>query len=147
MEKELIAEVSIKIKAPIAKVWDALINPETIKQYMFGTEVTSDWKVGSPIVWKGVWKEKPYEDKGKILKMEPEQTLKYSHFSPLAGLPDIPENYHTLTYKLSKEKNEIFVSLSQDNNENEKALEHSKEMWQKLLDELKKVLEDNLTSL
>lgn len=141
MKKELIAKVSIMIKAPIDKVWDALINPAMIKQYMFGTEVISNWQVGSAIVWKGIWKEKPYEDKGKILKIDPEQTLQYSHFSPLAELPDVPENYHTVTYELSKERNEVLVILSQDNNENENAKEHSKEMWQKLLDELKKVLE------
>lgn len=108
---------------------------------MFGTAVTTNWKVGSPIVWKGVWEEKPYEDKGIVLKIEPPKTLQYSHFSPLAGLPDVPENYHTLTYVLSKEDNEVLVTLSQDNNENEIAQEHSTKMWQQLLDELKKVLE------
>ncbi len=141
MEKGLIAQASIKIKAPINKVWDALINPVIIKQYMFGTEVSSDWKVGSTILWKGVWKEKPYEDKGKILTIEREKRLQYSHFSPLAGLPDVPENYHTLTYELSNGDNEIVVTLSQDNNEDEKAQKHSEEMWQKMLDGLKKFLE------
>jgi len=108
---------------------------------MFGTEVTSDWKAGSPIIWKGIWKEKKYEDKGKILTIEDERILQYSHFSPLAGLPDVPEIYHIVTYKLSNEKAEVLVSLEQDNNENEKAMEHSNVMWQKLVDELKKVLE------
>lgn len=108
---------------------------------MFGTEVSSDWKVGSTILWKGVWKEKPYEDKGKILTIEREKRLQYSHFSPLAGLPDVPENYHTLTYELSNGDNEITVTLSQDNNEDEKAQKHSEEMWQKMLDGLKKFLE------
>jgi len=137
----LVAAVSVKVNAPLEKVWDALINPEMIRQYMFGTTVVSDWKVGSSITWKGVWKEKPYEDKGEIIKIEPQQTLQYSHYSPLAGLPDAPENYHTLTYELSEAENEVLVRLSQDNNKDEKAKAHSTEMWQKLLEELKKVLE------
>jgi uncharacterized protein YndB with AHSA1/START domain len=101
MVENLIAKSSITVNVPVAKMWDALVNPSIIKQYMFGTEVVSDWKVGSPIVWKGIWKDKPYEDKGVILKIMPEQTLQYTHFSPLSGDPDVPENYHTLTYKLS----------------------------------------------
>ena len=82
MADDLIARSSIIINVPIAKVWDALVNPTIIKRYMFGTEVVSDWKEGNPILWKGVWKEKPYEDKGVILKIVPEQTLRYTHFSP-----------------------------------------------------------------
>lgn len=141
MEKGLVAQASVKIKASVDKVWNALIKPEIIKQYMFGTEVISDWKVGSKIVWKGVWKEKPYEDKGEILKIEPEKILQYTHFSPLSGLPDESENYHTVTYQLSKDGDQTVVKLSQDNNKDEKAKAHSKEMWQKMLDEMKKVLE------
>jgi len=141
MEKELIAEASVKIKASIDKVWDALINPSIIKEYMFGTEVISDWNVGSSIVWKGTWKEKPYEDKGKILKMEPSKMLVISHFSPLSGEPDAPENYHTLTYELSKEGEVVRVKLAQDNNEDGKAKEHSRDMWQKMLEAMKEVLE------
>jgi uncharacterized protein YndB with AHSA1/START domain len=141
LEKRLIAQASLKINASVDRIWEALINPEIIKQYMFGTEVVSSWKPGSSIVWKGVWKGKHYEDKGEILKIEPLHTIQYSHFSPLTGLADRPENYHTLTYKLSKEGNETLVTLSQDNNENENAKAHSEEMWQKLLHELKKVVE------
>ena len=91
MNKNLIAKTSITINASSTKIWNALVNPEAIKQYMFGTNVVSDWHAGSPIVWKGEWQGKPYEDKGKILQFEPEQTIQYSHFSPLSGLPDEPK--------------------------------------------------------
>jgi uncharacterized protein YndB with AHSA1/START domain len=39
MDKKLIAKVSATINAPIAKVWDALVTPELIKRYFFGTTV------------------------------------------------------------------------------------------------------------
>ena len=61
------ARASTTIDKPVAIVWRALVTPETIKRYMFGATVVSDWKEGSAIVWKGEWKGKPYEDKGKIL--------------------------------------------------------------------------------
>jgi uncharacterized protein YndB with AHSA1/START domain len=94
MDERLIARASITIDAPMANVWEALINPAAIKQYMFGTNAVSDWKEGSPIVWKGEWQNKAYEDRGTILMIEKQRLLQYNHFSPLTGKPDVPENYH-----------------------------------------------------
>jgi uncharacterized protein YndB with AHSA1/START domain len=137
----LIARSSIAIAAPAEKVWNALVTPATIKQYMFGTTVTSDWKVGSPITWKGEWQGKAYEDKGVIRQFQPGRALQYTHFSPLAGLPDKPENYHTVTVQLSPEGNQTQVSLTQDNNSTEEARSHSEQNWAMMLDGLKKVVE------
>src|SRR5689334_10013085 len=104
MESTLIAQAHITISAPVAKVWDALVNPKMIKQYLLGTNAVSDWEEGSPIVWKGEWEGRPYEDKGVILQLKPEHILQYSHFSPLSGQADIPANYHTVTIELSPEE-------------------------------------------
>jgi len=141
VNKGLIAKASISINAPAAKVWNALTNPEVIKQYMFGTTVISDWLKGSQIVWKGAWQGKKYEDKGVILKLKPERLIQYSHFNPLSGKPDLPENYHTVTIKLTTDEAGTAVSLSQDNNETEEAREHSEKNWKMMLDALKKLLE------
>jgi uncharacterized protein YndB with AHSA1/START domain len=143
MDKGLIAQASVSIHAPNTKVWDALVNPAMISQYMFGTEVVSEWKEGSPIVWKGTWQGKSYEDKEIILKIELGKTLEYSHFSPLSGLPDAPVNYHNLIYKLSEDGDKTLVSLSQDNNATENTREHSQKMWESLLSSLKKLLEES----
>lgn len=141
MNKDIVANASITVNAPRAKVWDALVNPEIIKQYMFGTEVISDWKKGSPIVWKGEWKGKPYEDKGEILEIEAGEVLQYTHFSPMEGQPDVPANYHTISISLIEEDNGTLVSLSQDNNVSEKASDESQKMWETMLDGLKKAVE------
>jgi len=141
MDKNLIARASVTIDAPSEKVWDALVNPEAIKQYMFGTNVVADWREGSSIIWQGVWQGKPYEDKGVILQFEPGRTLQYSHFSPLSGLPDKPESYHTVTIELSGEGNQTRVSLAQDNNPTEQARDHSENNWETMLTALKTFLE------
>jgi uncharacterized protein YndB with AHSA1/START domain len=141
MPKNLIARTWLSIAAPAARVWDALVNPQLIKQYMFGTTAVSDWQQGSPITWKGEWKGKPYEDKGKILKVEPRRLLQYSHYSPLSGLPDTPENHHTVTIELSAEGAQTRVSLSQDNNPSEEARQQSEKNWKMMLEGLKKLLE------
>ncbi len=141
MNKGLIAKASISINAPVDKIWDALTNPELIRQYMFGTNIISDWKEGSPIIWKGEWEGNKYEDKGVILKLEPERLIQYSHFSALSVQQDLPENYHTVTIELSGKGKQTFVSLLQDNNETEEAREHSQKNWKIMLDGLKKLLE------
>src|SRR5437899_9190216 len=139
--KGLVARASTTIDAPIAKVWDALVNPKTIKEYMFGTNVTSDFREGSPIVFKGEWEGKAYEDKGVILKLNPEKMLRYSHYSPLSGLPDKPENYHTVTIDLVPKGEQTLVALTQDNNPTEESKQDSEKNWGMMLAGLKKLLE------
>jgi uncharacterized protein YndB with AHSA1/START domain len=141
--KNLIARAQINIHASQKRVWEALVNPEQIKNYMFGTDVISDWKEGSPIIWKGIWQGKSYEDKGTILKIEPEHRLQYDHYSPMMGKPDLPENYHTVTVEIKGNGNGTTVSLTQDNNGSEPAREHSEKNWKMMLEELKKLLESD----
>ena len=100
MENDYIAKASITLDAPIAKVWSALVTPALIKQYMFGTDVTCDWEEGGPITWEGDFEGKHYKDKGQIIRCESQRVLQYTHFSPITGMPDIPENYHTVTLEL-----------------------------------------------
>ena len=63
------------------------------------------------------------------------------YFSPLTGLPDIPENYHTVTIELTDKDNQTDVSLKQDKNETEQAKELLEQNWRLMLDGLKKLLE------
>jgi uncharacterized protein YndB with AHSA1/START domain len=142
MDNQLIAKAKININAPLSKVWDALINPKLIKKYMFGTDVISDWKEGSKIIWQGEWQGKTYVDNGVILRMIPEQLIQYSHFSPLSGLPDNPDNYHTVTIELFHEKTDLLVSLTQDNNQTEQEKQHSEKNWKMVLESIKKLLEN-----
>ena len=141
MDKDLIARAFISIAAPGEKVWNALVNPEAIKQYMFGTNVVSAWREGSPIVWKGEWQGKSYEDKGVILQIKPGQIIQYTHFSSLSGLPDRPECYHTVTIEMSADGHQTHISLAQDNNATEEARAHSEKNWGMMLAALKKFLE------
>ena len=141
MEDQLVAHASIKVNASLEQVWEALINPELIKEYMVGTDVVSEWEEGSEIRWKGEWQGKKYEDKGTILQLNPKHTSQYSHYSPLSGLEDKPENYHTVTIRLLKESDGVLVSLSQDNNTTEEDRQHSEKNWQMMLEGLKGLLD------
>ena len=136
-----VATAEIEISATREQVWNALTDPEQIKKYMFGSQVVTDWEQGSPIVWKGEYEGKKYEDKGEIVELKPERRLKLTDFSPLSGKEDIPANYHTLIYELEGRGDRTRVSLSQDNNASEHDAEHSKDNWEKMLTGLKEVVE------
>ena len=136
-----VATAETDINGSPAQVWAALTDPEQIKEYMFGSQVETDWKPGSPIAWNGEWEGKPYQDKGEVLEVEPERRLEVTHFSPLTGQDDVPENYHTLSYELTANEGGTHVSLSQDNNGSEEEAEHSRSNWEMMLAGLKKHVE------
>lgn len=141
MKGTFTATASITIKANTEKVWDALTNPELIKQYLFGTEASSGWKVGSSISYKGVWKGKPYEDKGKILELVPNKLLRSTFWSALSGLSDKPENYNTITHELLEADRETTLTITQDNNPTKEAADHSEGNWASVLQTMKGLLE------
>ena len=142
MNKTLIAKATININAPTSKVWDALTKPDLIKQYMFGTQVTTDWKVGSPITYKGEWNGKAYEVKGKVLQLEPGKLLVSTFWSSLSGLSDVPENYKTVSYELSAEGRGTNLTITQDNNDSQEEANHSEQNWKMVLEGIKKLLEN-----
>jgi uncharacterized protein YndB with AHSA1/START domain len=141
MDETLIAKATTIINAPASKVWDALTQPALIKQYLFGSEVTTDWKVGSPITYRGVWQGKPYEDKGKITQVEPGRKLVSTYWSPMSGVPDLPENYKTVQYELANEGSATRLTITQDNNSSAEEAEHLTQNWTMVLEGIKKLLE------
>lgn len=141
MKNNHVAKASMLINSPVSRVWDALTKPELIKQYLFNTDVISDWKVGSPILYRGEWEGKTFEDKGEILAFEPEKKLVSTHWSPLSGVPDQPENYHTVTYDLVSREDKTEITITQDNNASEQEKAHSEENWKAVLVGLKNLLE------
>jgi len=135
------AQAATTIRAPASAVWEALTKPEMIKQYLFGTEVTTDWQEGSPITYRGVWQGKPYEDKGKIVQVEPGKRLVSTFWSSLAGKADVPENYNTVSYELSAEEDGTRLTITQDNNDTPEEASHSEQNWKTVLEGMKKLLE------
>ena len=109
------AQVSRVVAAPADEVWTALTTPETVKRFFMGADVTSDFRVGSPIRFKGEFKGKSYEDKGEILEAEPRRRLSFSHYSAMSGAPDAPENYHVVTFELQPDRDSTKVTLTQSN--------------------------------
>ncbi len=141
-KKDHDAIVTIDMKASCEATWDALTKPDLVKQYMHGTTIVTDWKVGSPITWHGTWKDEPYKDKGEVLEYVPNRLLRYTHWSPMLGNDDKPENYHTITVKLSEENGLTKLTLTQSNNPSQEAADAmAKNGWLPMMQSLKSLVE------
>jgi uncharacterized protein YndB with AHSA1/START domain len=141
MAKDLTAKASITIHAGKMEVWDALTNPDKIKQYFFGTNAISDWKKGSSLKFTGEWEGKKYEDKGTILDTVPGELFRYNYWSSMGKLEDKPENYVVVAYELVPAGNETTVNITQQVIGNEESRDHSEQNWNWILGELKKFVE------
>ena len=141
MDKQLTVTATIDINADTCKVWDALINPEKIKVYLFGTETISDWKVGSPIIFQGEYQGHKYQDKGTIKNIKPNQLMQYDYWSGFSGLEDKPENYSLVTYKLEYANNKTTLILTQTGFVNEQSHQHSFTAWTQVLKTIKELIE------
>lgn len=141
MAIDKILNKSVFIKASPTKVWDALTNPELIKQWLFGTNVISDWNVGSPIYFTGEWQGTEYKDKGTILQLEKEKVFQYNYWSGFSGLPDSIEYYSIITFTLESASKGTHLNLTQSNFPTETGYEHSDKNWDTVLEVMKTVIE------
>src|SRR5665811_1351000 len=115
MKETLNAKISLSINAAPSKVWKAITTPASIKKYLMGTDVSTDWKEGSPINYTGEYNGKKYHDKGVIKKIEPEKIFQSTYWSSMGGKEDKPENYNLVTYNLSEKDGKTVLTLTQDN--------------------------------
>lgn len=139
--KGFIAEARIIVAAPPERVWAALTEPDQVRQYLMGTDLETDWRPGSPITWSGEWEGRSYTDKGEVVEVEEGKRLAYTHFSPLTGAEDSPENYHTLWWNLEEVSGGTQLVLNQDNNSSQAEADHNRDTWQQVMASLKKVAE------
>jgi len=150
MEK-LIVKNSIDIHAHTDNVWDALVNPEQTKKYMFGCEAISEWKIGSPLIWKGSYEGKEMVFvKGSILDIQPNKLLKYTIIDPNSAIPDVPENYLNVTYQLLDNNGKTNLTVVQDGFESAaegekryKEVYNNGEGWNPILIQIKQLAESN----
>lgn len=141
--QQFIVRKEIHINATPAAVWDALTNPEKTKEYFFNCEVSSDWKPGSPISFKGkVLLIKKIEMHGTILEIVPEKRLRYNLGN--SGDEGEEKTMSTVTDELSYNNGITTLSITDDVGDGEGAAERfekSEQGWEKVLSGLKKLVE------
>ena len=140
MRNNITLKTQFTINVPLDKVWDALTNPVVIKEYFFGTDLDTSWKVGEPIYFRGAWEGVAYEDKGTVLEFEPLKRLKYNYWSSMSGTQDIPENYADITYEVEAANGSTLLTITQTGIESEEKREHSETNWKGMMLEMEKLL-------
>jgi uncharacterized protein YndB with AHSA1/START domain len=142
MNHNLEVSKSIIVNADVAKVWDALTNPEIIKEYLFGTETITDWKVGSDIIFQGEYNGQKYRDKGIVRENILHQRISYNYWSAFTGLEDKPENYSLVTYVVTpKGNNQTELTWIQKGFGNEDGYKHSLNGMDGFMKSMKAVIE------
>ena len=142
MRHDLIVSKSITINTSPEKVWHALITPNIIKEYLYGTETITDWKLGSDIIFQGEYEGHKYKDKGIVVENILLQTISYKYWSGFSGLEDKLENYSLVTYTLQSKDNKTTVFTStQKGFGNEDGYKHSESGMDAFLQKIKEVIE------
>jgi len=96
---ELFIHKSVDVNASASTLWNVLTDNAFIPQYMFNCNAETDWKPGSPLLWRGAADGKVYV-KGHIVTFNAPHLLEYTVIDPNSAIADIPENYLTMTFAI-----------------------------------------------
>jgi uncharacterized protein YndB with AHSA1/START domain len=107
---------TIKINASIQKVWDTITKPALVKRWQYSSDLQTTWEAGTDIKFRTEWEEKVFEQWGKIIEVNPMESLKYSLLAPAPGIDDKPENYFIMSYILTTENGQTKLEIIQEDN-------------------------------
>ena len=140
--KDLVASASIEIHSTSEQVWDAMTNPAKIRIYLFGTEADTDWKVGSPISFRGEYEGRVYKDKGNVLESIPNKLLKYNYWAQYSGLQDDLKNYFVVAYEIDDlGDGMVRLTWTQSGFQDEKRRDHTANGLPAILAQIKNIAE------
>jgi uncharacterized protein YndB with AHSA1/START domain len=144
MDASYSAQTSIVINATPEQIWEVLVNPDVVKLYLHGTTMQADWREGGSITWSGEWNSQSYVDKGAVIIYDPYKVIKTTHWSPMSGKEDKPENYHHVTYELNEGNGKTTLTLTQANSPTQQDADSMIENgWKPMMQQIKKLAESN----
>lgn len=142
-------EETILFCAPVSTVWEALTQPEQVRWWMaepeMELEIDTTWCVGSPITIRG-FHHIHFENRGVVLRYEPMQALAYNYMSSLSNLPQQPENYTELDFRLYAEESGTRLVLTMRNFPTDVIRKHVELYWRPTLVHLKRYVERTMTA-
>ncbi len=132
----------VEINCNVETLWAILTKAEYTKQYMFNCAVETDWKVGSDVIWEGVFNGVNAFQKGKVISITPGQQVTYSTFDPNSVLDDIPINYINVSYTLHDINGVAHLTITNETfDDSTERMSHIKQGWDMVIDKIKEVAE------
>ena len=127
-------------------IWNYLTDPELMKQWMGEPEmqlqVKTEWEVGTPIIITG-FHHVNFENRGLVLRFEPNKVVSYSHLSSVSRLPALKENYSVFAFLLSSIENKTLLEVTVENFPTEIIYKHLVLYWKSTAGLLKEIIEKN----
>ena len=125
------------IRTTPEKLWQALTSKEFSKRYWFGTDVQSDWKVGSSfaLVTRG-----QTTDVGEILEADPPRRLSYT-FRHLQNEDMRQEQASKVVFSIEPHGEVVKLTLTHEGFANSKLLSAISTGWPAIMSNLKSLLE------
>jgi uncharacterized protein YndB with AHSA1/START domain len=137
---KLFVDKTIEINAPASRVWDVLTQREYTDvwapEFAGGAEfhIESDWRVGSPVLWKG--QDGSVIVEGNVTALEPNTFLRFTVFDVRGEKPPITEE-DGITYELTERGGKTTFRLLQGDfsvmTDGEKYHRLSAEVWDRVL--------------
>ncbi len=104
--------------------------------------IESDWKLGSPVLWKG--QDGSVIVQGNVTALEPNKFLRFTVFDVRGEKPPVTEE-DGITYELTEQNGKTMLRLSQGDfsvmAEGEKYHRLSVEVWDRVLPKVKELAE------
>jgi uncharacterized protein YndB with AHSA1/START domain len=127
------------IRTTPEKLWQAITDPSFTKQYFYGSEVQSDFKTGSAVVWAGS-DGKPMID-GKVIEADPPHRL-VTTFKD-RGIEEMKDDRPSrVTWTIEKRGETCKLTLTHDDFDGETATYNGVQSgWNPVLSGLKTLLE------
>lgn len=107
---------TIRIHASAERVWETVTRPELVKLWQYGSDLLTNWEIGSDIRFRTAWEDKVFEQWGKVLVFRPNELVSYSLFAPRPGLEDKPENHFVMSYVLTNDNGYTKLEIIQEDN-------------------------------
>lgn len=131
---------TVKLHADPSTVWAALTNPELTKRYLYECEAISDWKVGSPLVFRHQSEDgETIPVKGIVKAFEPNETLEHTCFE--TAFEHEPSKHTTIVYQLTPANDMTELSVTQGEFPEEEDFQQHDASWDYVLNGLKLLLE------
>jgi uncharacterized protein YndB with AHSA1/START domain len=145
---KLFVDKSIEINTPASKVWNVLTNPgytaEWASEFSGGSpfQIESDWKLNSPVSWKGPDVKVIVE--GTVTGLELGRFLRFTVFDVRSERPPVTQE-DGITYQLSEEDSQTTLNVLQGDfsamPNGKKYRDMSTEIWDRVLRKVKELAE------